>query len=562
MELVSAEGCPSHGFRSFRRGEQGALGWFKVALVVKTEESWIALGALATVVLVGFEPFLQAIISFEGKEVPIADPTPKATIGKSSKLDIGSFYAISGAALAIQVPDGALTGFTMTSDYDVGIFGAIWSGFSRLSSAEAQTPSFKCSSGNCTWTPYASLSVCSACNDISEDLVKSRGTTNVSLDAQDDSLTVVGYLAPYYPIMVPDINTTYTRYDIRELNMNISNIDSAGLEAIRLKGLGFTNTEVVAKATSQPLETLSFRDSRSLIVSFAIIEASKEFRENRQPWEDSSVSAQECALYFCTNIYQTDIVQGNLRETILGTYTHRNLDSFLAMDPEQAIESKWYNTNTSYSLNYNEMDMNRTDLQLFISKEDYHTSTGLEAEQNLQFNITQNAAGSITGLFMDGFARRASPLETKQLTYPWRGSSQVNVIDSLGTSKNLTATFETVAASMSKYIRDLSLETEPNEGGTQNWVVFIRVEWGFLSLPFAALLGGCLFCLLSIAETKRLGLPAWRGSSLAGLAHGLDMRSRKQLREADIMSQMDAHANLYKVRFVDSDLGPELKQSH
>ncbi|KAK2058140.1 hypothetical protein LY76DRAFT_605713 [Colletotrichum caudatum] len=208
-------------------------------------------------------------------------------------------------------------------------------------------------------------------------------------------------------------------------------------------------------------------------------QASKEFRENRQPWEDSSVSAQECALYFCTNIYQSDIVQGNLRETILGTYTHRNLDSFLAMDPDQAIESKWYNANTSYSLNYNEMDMNRTDLQLFISKEDYHTSTGLEAEQNLQFNITQNAAGSITGLFMDG----------------------------LGTSKNLTATFETVAAIISKYIRDLSLETEPNEGEAQNW-------------------------------------------------------SREQLREADSMSQMDAHATQHKVRFVDSDLGPELKQSH
>ncbi|KAK1974097.1 hypothetical protein LZ30DRAFT_694583 [Colletotrichum cereale] len=479
----------------------------------------------ATVFMVGFEPFLQAIISFEGREVSIAHPIPKATIGKSSELDIGSFYAISGVQVGIPASDGLLPSFAMTSDYDVGIFAAIRSGFSSMSSAEAQTPSFKCSSGNCTWLPDASLSVCSACNDISKYLVKTSGETNASLQAQDDTLTVVGYSAPSYPILVPDINTTYTRHDIRELRMNLSNIDSAGLEAIHRK------------------------------------EAGKEFRENGQPWEDSSVSAQECALYFCTHIYQSGIVQGNLRETILATYTHRNLDSFLITDPQKATESKWYNANTSYSLNYNTMDMNRTDLQLLISEEECHTSTGLEAKQDLQFNITQNAAGSITGLFMDGFARRASPLETKQLTYPWRRSGQLNVIDSLGISKNLTATFETVAASMSKYIRDLSLETEPKEGETQNWVVFIRVEWGFLSLPFAALLGGCLFCLLSIAETKRLGLPAWRGSSLAGLAQGLDTQSREQLREADAMSQMNAHANLYKVWFVDSDLGPELKPS-
>ncbi|KAK1969476.1 hypothetical protein LY78DRAFT_346834 [Colletotrichum sublineola] len=444
----------------FDRFEEASKGpWGGIRLLWWSRLHWIALGALATVAMVGFEPFLQAVISFEGKEVSVTDPISRAIIGKSSKLDIGSFSAISGALVGLPTSDGLLPTFTMSSEYDVGIFAAIWSGFSRLSSAEAQKPSFTCSSGNCTWTPYASLSVCSACNDISKHLVKSSGKTNVSLQAQDDTLTMVDYVASSYPILVPNINTTYTRYDIRELKMNVSNLDSAGLEAIHRKGLGFTNTELVAKATSQPLETLSFQDSDTLIVSFAMIEASKEFRENGQPWEDSSVTAQECALYFCTNIYQSDIVQGSLRETVLGTYTHRDLDSFLTTNPQNTAGSKWYNANTSYSLNYNEMDMNRTDLQLFISKEDYRTSTGLEAKQNLQFNITQNAAGSLTGLFMDGFARRASPLETKQLTYPWRGSGQLNVIDNLGTSKNLTATFETVAASMSKYIRDLSMET-------------------------------------------------------------------------------------------------------
>ncbi|KAH0430437.1 hypothetical protein CcaCcLH18_07817 [Colletotrichum camelliae] len=522
-------------FDRFEEASRGPWGGIRLLWWSRLRH-WMALGALSTVVLVGFEPFLQAIITFEGKEVSVSDPISKATIGKSSKLDIGSFYAITGAATGTGTPDGTLMRLSMRSKYDFGALASIWSGFSTLGSAEAQTPSFSCSSGN-------------------------SGKTNVTEAAEDNTLTMVSFVSSSYPIAVPSVNTTYTRYDVKELNMNISNIDSAGLAAIQRYNLGFTSTEVTAKATSQPSETLSFQDFKTLIVSFAMMGANQDFRENGQPWEDSSVSAQECALYFCTNIYKSDIVQGDLRETILGTYTDRNLDSFVAKDPQYAASSKWDNANSNYTLNHDDMDMNRTDLQMFISKEHYHTSTGLDIEQDLKFNISQNAAESITGLFMNEFARRASPLATKQLVYPI-GGSQPHVIDSLGTSKNLTATFETVAASMSKYIRDLSLETEPNEGETQNWIVFIRVEWGFLSLPIAALLGGCLFCLLSIVETKRLGLPAWRGSSLAGLAHGLDKQSREQLREADGLSQMDEHAKLYKVRFVDSDLGPELKLSH
>ncbi|KAI8285484.1 hypothetical protein K4K56_009317 [Colletotrichum sp. SAR 10_98] len=185
---------------------------------------------------------------------------------------------------------------------------------------------------------------------------------------------MVNYVASFSPIAVPSINTTYTRYDIKELKMNISNIDSAGLAAIQGKDLGFTNTELTAKATSQPSETLSFQDFKTLIVSFAMMGADQEFREN-----------------------------------------DRNLDSFLAKDPQYAASSKWYNANTSYTLYHGKTDMNRTDLQMFISKEHFHTSTGLDVEQDLKFNISQNAAESITGLFMNEFARRASPLAAKQL---------------------------------------------------------------------------------------------------------------------------------------------------
>ncbi|KAK1540357.1 hypothetical protein CPAR01_06346 [Colletotrichum paranaense] len=555
----------------FDRFEEASRGpWGSVRLLWWSKlRHWIALGALSTVILVGFEPFLQAIIDFEGEEISFSDPIAKATIGKTDRLDIGSHISISGAAVALTVPDfpgEAITGISMFSQYDFGALAAMWAGFSSLNSAESQNVAFTCPSGNCTWAPYTSLATCSSCSDISKNIVKSTGRANL-MKAEDESLTMVNFISSGSIHLIPNMTAGYIKYEIPALGMNISNIDGAAVAALREDNETIVNTELTAKATTQPTETISFRDMKSLIISFAMMESSSDFRESKQAWEDATIVAHECALYFCANVYQTTIKQGALEETILGSYVNRNLDSFLSLNPHESELSKAYNEYTNYTLNYDKSDFNRSDLQLLISPEEYRAATGLNTENSLRFNISQNAAGSITGAFANQFARRPSPLSKKQLVYPpLRRSPQVlqqqpNVITSLGASQNFTAMFEAAAAGLTKYIRDLSLEEEPLEGKTLQWAVHIRVRWGFLSLPMAALLGGCLFCLFSIIETRRLGLPAWRGSSLAGLAHGLDAESRERLRAADGISQMDAHADRVKVRFLDSPMGPELRLS-
>ncbi|KAF6829860.1 hypothetical protein CPLU01_07696 [Colletotrichum plurivorum] len=552
-------------FDRFEEASRGPWGSMRLLWWSKLRH-WIAVGAFATVILVGFEPFLQAIITFEGQEVSSTDPLARALIGRSSKLDVGSQVALTGAARMLGPPqtsqDGMVMVLSMRSTYDFGVLASVWSGFSNLSTAEGLTASYACPSGNCTWAPYASLAVCSACNDVSGHLSKTSGKTNVS-SAEDKQLTTVYFHSTSYPIMMPQLQVGYVKHEIKELGMNISNVDSAGAAALREDGYNISNTFLAAKANSQPADTLSFKDFRTLIVSFAMMETSADFRANKTAWEDSQVTARECALYFCANAYRSDVKQGILKEEVLGSWAERNTDSFLASSPTYAAASKEYNAFSNYTLDYDEWDMQRTDLQLGIPAAAYQAATGEETKEDLRFNISQNAAGSITGLFMTEFARRASPLQTKQLVYPPDGAGdQPHVAAGLGASQNLTATFEAAAASMSKYVRDLSLRNgDPYEGEARQWVVHIQVRWGFLSLPVAALLGGCAFCVLSMAETRRLGLPAWRGSSLAGLAHGLDARAREQLREADDALQMDAHARRYNVRFVDSDMGPELKLS-
>ncbi|KAM7211113.1 hypothetical protein V8F06_013509 [Rhypophila decipiens] len=64
-------------------------------------------------------------------------------------------------------------------------------------------------------------------------------------------------------------------------------------------------------------------------------------------------------------------------------------------------------------------------------------------------------------------------------------------------------------------------------------------------------------------QSRRLGLPAWKGSALVTLARGLDAPSREQLRAADMEpSGLRSTGRKMRVKLVDGDdgLGMQLIQ--
>ncbi|KAL2881272.1 hypothetical protein SGCOL_003220 [Colletotrichum sp. CLE4] len=533
----------------FEEAGRGPLGSARLLWRTK-HRHWVSLGALATVVLLGFEPFLQAVVEFYEKEVDSSEVGTIASIGTTKRLDVGKAGFSGDTPLqSIEMPEPytAVSVEPMFLEYDFGSLSAIWTGFNNLSTPSSQQPSFTCATGNCTWAPYASLAVCSACNDISSHLVKSTGIAAAS----DKALTVP------WSMQNARLNASdkfaYTKFELPTMNLNISNFDDGSGQQV----------ELTAQTTTQPGDTLSFQDTKALIVSFAMMKSKRDTAGGKAQAPDAS--ALECALSFCTNIYRSTVTKGILKEEILGSYSIRNLDSFsyaLSSSPQTVEKIKVYNKMSNYTLDFHSLgDMRRTDLQLTLPSDDKVVAL-IGQNNDLWFNISQATAATLSSAFVEKFARRSGSMALKQLVYPTfelLEPEQPSVITTLGTAQSLSSTFETAALGMTKWMRDVSLQTEPHHGTTRESVVHIRVRWAFISLPFGALLGGCLFCLFSMLETRRLRLPAWKGSSLAGLTHGLDAEAREQIRGAKDISK---HAQQVKVRMVDSTSGPELVLSN
>ncbi|KAL0943560.1 uncharacterized protein CTRU02_201447 [Colletotrichum truncatum] len=554
---------------TFNRFEEASRGpWGSIRLLWWTKlRNWTALGALSAVVLVGFEPFLQAIITFSGEEMDMPESSTAAAIGRTKRLDVGLHSYSYGDPMPGTL-DGSFSRVTFEgkrSEYDFGALAAIWEGFSNLSSVDNLKPNFNCATGNCTWEPYTSLAVCAACYDISSYVARSSGEAVLN-----DSLITVFHQ--------PDDDThfsrnktkkfPYTRYEIPDMDLSISNFHGIAQSSIyrtdqRVKDEygGYSSwmvgAELTARATCRPSDTLSFRDSKTLIISFATIQASEEYRQRHQRWEESKVTSEECALYFCTNTYQSTVRQNVLNESILSSHSNRNLDSFTTEDLEAIDEYKAYNELTNYTLYWSSRDSKRTDLQLISPNENYSATTGTVEDNSQRFNVSYNTIGSVLSWFLEEFSRYPTPRSDKMLAYPTYGG-ETPALNALAASQNMTRTFENVAVSLTKWMRNRSLQTDPLAGTMKQWVIRIRVNWAFLSLPVGALIGGCIFCIWSILETRGLGLPAWKGSSLATLAHGLDESGRSLLREASSESEMDERARGMDVKFEYSQGGPEL----
>lgn len=393
---------------------------------------------------------------FSGEELVLTGTANTIRIGKTQNLRSGSWGHTGYQYTDDEEPVEFYVG---RAKYDFGALSAIWEGFSNLSTTDNLKPSFTCSTGNCTWPPYASLAVCSVCNDISSHVTR--------FSSRERARNYV---------------VNYTGYEIKGQNLNI--IGANGLVSEWSPTNRPRKTELAAQSTCNPGKTVSFRHLKTLIISFSMLRVSPLYLNNSQNWENATTTAEECALYFCTNIYRSAIEQGVLRETVLGSYSNRNLDSY-KIHGANLTRSKFVNHSFNHSLYLVIEDLMLsqdvrkallrdeeqtllfwdTDLQLLISKEEYLSATGVRQVDDLRLNITRETTYTLLNWFRDEFSRQKKLRNDKMIfPDPSIDESQPAVMSALGTSSNLTRTFENVAASLTKWIRNRSLETEPFVG--------------------------------------------------------------------------------------------------
>ncbi|KAI1379458.1 hypothetical protein F4677DRAFT_464759 [Hypoxylon crocopeplum] len=301
---------------------------------------------------------------------------------------------------------------------------------------------------------------------------------------------------------------------------------------------------------TNPQLTLSFQHLDTMITAIEVLKAAAGYAEGKLIWDDTPVQATECALYFCTNAYESVVEKGTLTEHIVASWAKRDFASYRDLDETRDFElyEKWNN----YPLYSYLGDFQRSDLELFITKEDVN-KYALPEDVALRFRLTENTVGS-TVRFVN------EQLLGSHMTWPVGGSEstdQALAVQAIYHSEDLSVTFDRVARTVSNWMRDTSNTTHSGVG--QEWVIHIHVEWAYMVLPLLTIVLGLLFSFWSILETRRLHLEPWKTDMVAILTRSVDAETRAQLRHADRNGYLEKAVKTMTVTFEDAGCGLELR---
>ncbi|KAI0545491.1 hypothetical protein F4679DRAFT_599449 [Xylaria curta] len=533
---------------TFDRLDDASRGpWGSLWLIIWVKAShWVAIGAAIVIALLAFEPFLQAILSFDGR-IDLVSNASEAKIGRSEILDAG--FSANRQSIPVRIPPTNETVYLDTMDTvpDFRVVFAMNNAFADLLAASKQTPSFSCPTANCTWAPFTSLAVCSVCKDVSSH-IKYRAW-NESSDY--DSWIMIEKSLPY----------PYR---------GISNTRSTN---------GTHSISIAASTLSDAHQTISFRNLSTMITSVGVVRASDAYRQGEMLWDKAPVTATECALYFCVKASGIVVRKGVLSETTVASWANRDFKSYQSTMYNSAPDTSTYKIrepfpedfNTLRKLNlwdkYNNyslhagvapdtyfegdpspifVDTPRDDLVLSIPSKDVQLLR-LPKNVTTRFNITQNTVLS-TVTWINNFLP-SYEFAGNNIYYGTTG--QGPIAKCLNQSNNnLSHVFDQAATSLTHWIRDVSELTE--SGTVEEWVVHINVQWAYISLPLLAVLLGSAFCSKLILETRALRLEAWKTDTIATLTFSVDVETRAQLQQAHIAGNLAKTAKTMKVRLEDT----------
>ncbi|KAI0861110.1 hypothetical protein F4860DRAFT_524493 [Xylaria cubensis] len=519
-------------FERFDDASRGPWGSFWLIVWVRACH-WVAIGAVATITLLGFEPLFQAILSFDGNIEP-ADDYLNAHIGRSEVLNVGFYFGDSTAPkVHVLLPQNETIPLEpYRYQPDLGMVSATYNGFYNSSTMESQTASFTCSTANCTWTPFTTLAMCSACEDITSSLKRYK-IAGINLG------TIKG----------PERYTNWTVHALPEVN--ITNMSDVDLFDVRIEEDALPAVMTATRLTNHQ-RTISFQNLSSMITTIQILKADDVKAGKPLKWDDIAVTATECALYFCAKAHRSSIKQGKLDEETIGTWSERDPNSYSPLGGSDRYNFTAFDEWNNYSLYTGSGDVPRIPLRLFIPTEaidQFHLPSSVRDS----FSLSYESVGSTVRFMNDDFFPGKILVYTKFQT----NDIQPLVVEALYKSTNLSTTFDRVARSLSNWMRDIS--SVKQNGKTQEWLVRIRVKWPYIAAPLVEFIIGLAFCLFIIFETRRLGLDPWKTDTIATLTHSVDAETRAQLRHAHRHGHLDKTAKTITVKLQDSGTGLELK---
>jgi len=292
---------------------------------------------------------------------------------------------------------------------------------------------------------------------------------------------------------------------------------------------GVPRTFMTVKTGSTARQTLKHSDVQTLMMNFKIIRAADDWVKSKVPWESSHPVATECALYFCSNIYQASSKNGLVEENVIGSWAVRDPDSHKIYESLGSLtsEDERYLDSIGYDPYNPTMDFPRHDLRLLIPPQQAGGFSSMAAQEvNISHALLRSTIDYLH-VFTSYAPKFGDDPPPSLIAFPDRDAP--SIVDALWNSTNLITTFENVARSLTNQIRNTS--PDRLEGVTQRWVTHVRVDWAYMAFPVAMLSIGILYVILVIIESARLKIPVWKESALPTLTHGFDNETQRLLRE-------------------------------
>ncbi|KAK3395213.1 hypothetical protein B0H63DRAFT_386978 [Podospora didyma] len=345
-----------------------------------------------------------------------------------------------------------------------------------------------CQTGNCTWEPIETLAVCYSCVDMSE-------------------------------------------YIERFCSNDTSGCGWSLPSGARLN----SSAQVLSMTSLFPGSAAKSSYSTIMKLIFMGSEAQGGKPDVVQPW------ARQCTLSSCVQTLRSEMVNGNLNETIISQTTNDTIPSNDARikGVAEPVLITSNTTNTVYTM--------KAEAMLAIESWFTMLFRNGTASRNTKFtNQTMNnlPGSAIVVNLTVGISSGVTFFDTDMVqAFYWNYYEYPRGIDMLMSDLAISMT-ASIRAVSGKMVNGTSLSTE----------TFVSVRWGFVTIPVLAVLLGSAFLVMAVIKTLTSGAKPWKTSALAMLFHGLDEDAREKFDELDSLADKRREARGIRVK-LDAPMG-------
>lgn len=385
-------------------------------------------------------------------------------------------------------------------------------------------------SSNCTWEPYDTLSVCSACEDISSLLQYACHETAIDWFS---NVTTVGNMTQYP-------NATTCGYFLN------SSSENPLLMSGYVPSADFNNPEEALIGRVFPLldfttaETfwdgsINFKDKVNPILDVLISNSPSGLGG---VYANETPIAHECVLTWCTRRFRMSYDLGDVSHDEVAP----PFDTNASISQPLTLVMEDYGANYDYEPDFHFAPPGSD--QIFYVSNDTAFQTILTFQEMVPLMVT-GISNSKT--LKQRFGNLLSyPMVREMDTSPWNG--------------NVSDKFSTLADTMTNVMLSAFTGTVPVYGDSWQREVYVSVRWKWLSLPFALLLLSLIFLLSTIfksaEEEKDIGI--WKTSTLAVLVNGLRGDMHRKMGTSRQMSDIRARAHEVDVKLMSTKKGYRL----